>query len=474
MWNWIIPQHCNKIEPFKAVLEIVRDYNWVNIDQVAKDDILYRLEMAWLYKPLKWKFWLWTAGHKIDEPHFYWWLYVSWNKLHVSNYWMLLLENRNNDCMRRQTFCSMLFSIQYPNLSKTSVDPSIQLYPFRILLKYLLDFWNIDVVTFALFFYKLKTMKSEDEYKTLVDSIKQFQWANFQEQLRIIKLDSIDFIKNYVSATYCFNLLSNFWILEISHPARSQKIQSPNRAQPTNVTNYIFKLKNDLKWFVKNMLEKNSMYEEVKLWELKVDLARRISNYVAPTLLQEITKNKVPYVIYKWMTLPEDLIESSINSDRWKEFENNIVESFNIFSDIKAEAVWWPSEPDVVCKYTDKMDFDHIFTSDAKSTKKKLNWVPVWRITWHMKKYWWEFAIVITPKWVPSAEIDITDSSLCLLSSYAFSELVKLWISKQIKREDFSFEEIYKVIKSNLWNDITNEIYNVIDKYSWVSQKVLW
>ena len=91
-----------------------------------------------------------------------------------------------------------------------------------------------------------------------------------------------------------------------------------------------------------------------------------------------------------------------------------------------------------------------------------------------MKKYWWEFAIVITPKWVPSAEIDITDSSLCLLSSYAFSELVKLWISKQIKREDFSFEEIYKVIKSNLWNDITNEIYNVIDKYSWVSQKVLW
>ena len=474
MWNWIIPQHCIKIEPFKAVLEIVRDYNGVNINQVAKDDILSRLERAWLYKPLKWKYWLWTAGHKIDEPHFYWWLYVSWNKLHVSNYWMLLLDNRNDEYMRSQIFCSMLFSIQYPNLSKTSVDPSIQLYPFRILLKYLLDFWKIDVITFSLFFYKLKTMKSEEEYEELVYSIKEFQNANFQEQLRIIKLNNVDFIKNYVSATYCFNLLSNFWILEISHPVRTQKIQSQNRAQPTNVTNYVCKLRSELEWFVKNMLEENPVYEDVKLWELKTDLARRISNYVTPTLLQQVVSPTLPTIMSKWMTLPENLIESSIDSDRWDEFEKLISDSFNVFSDVDAEPIWWPSEPDVLCKYIDKFYKDHPFTWDGKSTKKKLSYVNVWRITGHMKKYWWEFALVITPKWVPSAEIDISWSSLCLLSSYALGELVKLWISKQMKREDFSFEDIYDIIISNLWTDITNEVYNVIDKYSWVSQKMLW
>lgn len=474
MWNWIIPQHCNKIEPFKAVLEIVRDYNWVNINQTAKDDILSRLEVAWLYKPLKWKFWQWTAGHKIDEPHFYWWLYVSWNKLHISNYWMLLLDNREDEYMRSQIFCSMLFSIQYPNLSKTSVDPTIQLYPFRILLQYLIDFWEIDLVTFSLLFYRLKTMKSRNEYEEFVTLVKSFQNTNFQEQLRIIKLNNVDFIKNYVSATYCFNLLSNFWIIKVVYPARNEKIQSQNRSQPTNVTNYVYKLNNKLEWFVKDMLEENSIYEDVKLWELKTDLARRISNYVTPTILQQVVIPTLPPIISKWIELPENLIESSIDSDRWEEFEKLIADSFNVFWDVDAETIWWPSEPDVLCKYVDNLEKDHIFTSDAKSTKKKLNLVNVWRLTWHMKKYWWEFSLVITPKWVPSAEIDISWSSICLLSSYAFSELVKLWISKQMRREDFSFEDFYKVIKNNLWTDISSEIYKIIDEYSWVSQKILW
>ena len=150
MWNWIIPQHCVDIKPFKAVLEIVKDYSWVVVDENIKNDILKKLETAWLYKPQKGKYWLWTAWHKIDEPHFYGWLYISWNELHLSNYGLLLLENRNNLNKRKEIFTSMLFSIQYPNLAKVSVDPNIKLYPFRILLKYLIDFNEIDLVSFSL------------------------------------------------------------------------------------------------------------------------------------------------------------------------------------------------------------------------------------------------------------------------------------------------------------------------------------
>lgn len=474
MWNRIIPQHCVSIEPFKAVLEIVKNYSWVVVDESVKNDILLKLENDWLYKPQKWQYWLWTAWHKIDEPHFYWGLYISWNKLHISNYWILLLDNWNDYKKRKEIFSSMLFSVQYPNLAKISVDPHIQLYPFRILFKYLIDFKEIDMISFSLFFYKLHTMKTEEDYNNLVKSIWEFNQLSEYVKEKQLNIESVNFIKNFVSCRYCFSLLNNFWIIKLIWEGWNRKIRSPKRSKPTNISNKVYQLDPTLVTFITDMLKKYSIYDDVKTSELKTDLARRISNYVAPELLywgQQVFS--YTNVVKKWMTLPEDLIQASKDSNRREEFENLITDAFNTFPDIDAEKIWWPSEPDVLCEYSENNILKHIFTADAKSTYKKLNWINVGRITGHKNKYWWEFAIIITPKRVPSAEIDISWSSVCLLSSYAFSEIIKLVINKQLKREDFSFKEIYEIIKTNLWNDISREIYQLIDEYSWINQKIL-
>ena len=481
MSSWTIPQHCLKIEPFKAVLQIVNDYSGVTITPEIKDEILQQLESNWLYKPRKdGKYWLWTAWHKIDEPHFYWWLYISSWKIHISNYWILLLDNRDNEINRAKIFCSMLFSVQFPNLAKTKMDPNIQLYPFRILFKYLIDYGQIDIVSFSTFFYELKTMKSEEEYNNLVNKIQNFLWKNIDEQKQYISYYADDFIKNYVSCKYCFTLLNNFWILKIKENQQSLrwKIKSKKRKDPTNILNISVSLNENIKWYVEVMLDKYSIYDSIKTWDLKSELSRKILNYVAPESLQLVDNSKPSYSLIKWMSLPEDLITTAVDSNRWSEFEENITKWFNIFSDVTAERIWWPSEPDVLCEYTEHWEYfwelKHIFTADAKSTNKKLISINAWRLNSHKQKYWWEFSIVITPHWVPSAEIDIHWSKICLLSSYAFSDIVKLWLIKQLKKEEFSFYPLYDVIRENLWCDISNEVYKVIDEMSWVNSKILW
>ncbi len=480
MSNWTIPQHCLQIQPFKEVLWIVNDYSGVTITEEIKNDILGKLEECWLYKPRNnWKYWTWTAWHKIDEPHFYWWLYVSSWKLHISNYWILLLDNRDNTKKRAEIFCSMLFSVQFPNLAKAKMDPNIKLYPFRILFQYLIDYKKIDIVTFSQFFYRLKTMKNESEYKKLVDEIKEFSNKNKEEKIKYIYYNIEDFIKNYVSCKYCFTLLNNFWILKIKENMNSErwKLKSPKRKSPTHIKNIYVELNSDIEEYIKIMLNKYTMYDEIKTWNLKSELSRKISNFIAPESLYNIKESSLSSSLSKRINIPEMLITTATNSERWSEFEEVITDAFNVFSDIKAERIWWPSEPDVLCEYNEYCEYywnhKHMFTADAKSTNKKLNGINSWRLISHKEKYWWEFSLVITPHWVPSAEIDIHWTPICLLSSYALSDIIKIWIMKQFKKEDFSFNEIYDVIINNLWCDISDEIYKLIDKLSWVNQSIL-
>lgn len=464
---WIVPQHCLDPQPFKATLEIIRDYSWVTLSKDVKNDILDKMIEKWLYKQKKeWQHGLGTSWHKIDEPHFYWWLFISKEKLHISNYGKLLLDNWDDEDKKTKVFSSMLFSVQYPNMAKARMPADIKLFPFRILFQYLIDYGSISLLSFTVFFYKLKEMKTEGQYENLVNDIQIFEKMTDEQKLEYIKYDKDTFVKNQISAKYCMWLLNWFWIIKKWENISAWKVQSSKRKDPTPISTFQIELNSNLVGFIQTMLSNYSIFNDVKEWMLPSELAREIYNFVAPELLEEL--NVDSDVNIELMTLPDRIIETSINSELCYKFEDELANAFNIFVDVDAEKIWGASQPDIVCNYVESNN--HVFTADAKSTKKKLSGINRWRITWHKEKHGWEFSIIITPKRVPAAEWDIIDSDICLLSSYAFSDLIKIWVDKYNRREEFSFADVYSIIKSNLWEDITPKLYEYIDDMSGIAK----
>lgn len=461
---WLFPQNSCNINQFFITLNWFGNLNGISRKENVQQLLMEQHSKKGTYNPYikKNRYDCSSANHKIDEPRFYGAIYETPNrKIHVSSYGELLIKYENEIEKRNKVFVGMLFSIQFDNPYKKMKDFNI--YPLRLVFKLLTEpklEYQLSNLEVALILYSIKHITNDQEYNEVVDKILKFRKLKREEKKEILKHDSNQFVKNYVSCNYLFNMLSELEITTQFKSDEKYKIKSPVRKKPTPITLRTLRIKYEYFDFVQRYLLKVSLYEEIKKPAgLRSDWIRSIYNTVPSILLEEIGENGDIYTEY--LQIPKLLIETSIDPNKWSLFEEYITKSFNLFSDVQAEKIGGPGQPDSLCHY---INDDILFCADGKSTHKKLLEINDGRLSQHRRLYNAQYTIVVTPGYVPSAVEDIKGKRTCIITSYCFADLITKYIFKLYKnREECSYEIFNKLVLENLGTDLSEKIYKIID-----------
>lgn len=461
---WLFPQNSCNIKQFFITLNVFGKLNGISRKENVQQLLMEQHSKMGTYNPyVKKNFYDFSsANHKIDEPRFYGAIYETANrKIHVSSYGELLLKYEQDEIKRNKVFIGMLFNIQFDNPYKKMKE--FDIYPLRLIFKLLTDnrlnyeLTNIEV---SKILYYIKTVKNKSDYDKIVDTIIEFRNNNTEEIIKTLTVDATQFIKNYVSCNYLFNILSEMNITIQEKKSERFTIHSKVRKNPTVVTPRTLKINTSLLDFVNKYLFEVSLYEEIKKPHgLRSDWIREIYNSVPEFLLQEIEEKEDIYTEY--LQIPKLLVETSTNPDKWSKFEEYITKSFNLFEDVNAETIGGPGQPDSLCHY---LKNNTIFCADGKSTHKKLSSINDGRLKQHRILYNAEYTIIVTPGYVPSAVEDIKGTKTCIITSYCFADLITKYIFKLYKNhEECSYEIFNNLIINNLGTDLSEKIYSIID-----------
>lgn len=461
---WLFPQNSCSMDQFFITLNVFGKLNGISRKDNIQHLLMEQQSKKGFYNPYieKDHYDLSSANHKIDEPRFYGAIYETPNrKIHVSTYGELLLKYENDKCKRNKVFIGMLFNLQFDNPYKKMKN--LNIYPLRLIFKLLtekrLNYYITNVET-SYILYFVKKMKSQQDYDNLVNEIILFRNLNNEEKNKRLEENALQFIKNYVSCNYLFNMLSDMEITKQQKEKYNIKVKSPVRKNPTPVTRRKLVLNSMFIHFVEKYLEEVSLFDDIKFpTGLRSDWIRDIYNSVPEILLNEINEKDDMYTEY--LQIPALLVESSINPEKWSLFEEYITKSFNLFVDVKAETIGGPGQPDSLCHY---LKDDLLFCADGKSTHKKLSGINDGRLKQHRNLYNAQYTIVVTPGYVPSAVEDIKNTKTCIITSYCFADLITKYIFKLYKnKEECSYSIFNDLIMSNLGTDLSEKIYKIID-----------
>ena len=461
---WLFPQNSCNMKQFFITLNVFGKLNGISRKENVQQLLLDQHSKMGAYKPyIKKDYYDFSsANHKIDEPRFYGAIYETSNKkIHVSSYGELLLKYEQDEVKRNKVFIGMIFSIQFDNPYKKMQN--FDIYPLRLIFKLLTDnrlslkLTNIEV---SQILYYVKSVKTKEDYENIVSNILKFRNTELEKNKEILNFNSTQFIKNYVSCNYLFNILSDLNITIQEKTDVQFKLHSKARKNPTVITERTIQIVNGLLEFVKDYLLELPVYEDTKKPNgLRSDWIRDIYNSVPEILLREIEEKEDVYTQY--LQIPKILVETSINPDKWSKFEEYITKSFNLFEDVEAETIGGPGQPDSLCHY---LKGDIMFCADGKSTHKKLSSINDGRLRQHRWLYNAKYTIVVTPGYVPSAVEDIKGTHTCIITSYCFADLITKYIFKLYKnKEECSYEVFNNLILNNLGTDLSEKIYSIID-----------
>ena len=425
---WLFPQNSCNVDQFFITLGVFAKLNGISRKENIHQLLMEQHSKHGVYNPyVKKDFYdLSSANHKIDEPRFYGAIYETANrKIHVSSYGELLLKYENNEIKRNKVFIGMLFNIQFDNPYKKMKD--FDIYPLRLIFKLLTDKrlnYSLTNIEVSEILYYIKSIKNKKEYDNIVNLILKFRENIEVKNKKSSISDATQFIKNYVSCNYLFNILSSMNITTQTKSKECFELHSKLREKPTTIRERVLKLTSDLLDFVNKYLSEISLFDEIKKpTGLRSDWIRDIYNSVPEILLQEIEEKDDMYTEY--LQIPKLLIDTSVNPDKWSIFEEYITKSFNLFEDVKAETIGGPGQPDSLCHYTKD---DIIFCADGKSTHKKLSSINDGRLKQHRVLYNAKYTIIVTPGYVPSAVEDIKGTDTCIITSYCFADLITKYI----------------------------------------------
>ena len=460
---WLLPQNSCSMEQFLTTLSTFQKLNGVSRDKNVQQILMEQHSKKGLYNPYikKDHYDLSSANHKIDEPRFYGAIYETANKkIHVSTYGELLMKYQDDQVKRNKVFIGMLYSIQFDNPYKKMQDFNI--YPMRLIFQLLrekkLNYYITNLEVSEIVYY-VKCIPNQSEYESLVKKILDFR----KNDIEIIshKKDCSQFVKNYVSCNYLFNMLSE---MEVTYQQKDKmnrfSIHSKLRSRPTPITPRCLYLKEEYVQFVDKYSLEVSLFEDIKKPQgLRSDWIREIYNSVPSLLLCEIDEDDGMYT--KYLQIPKLLVESSTNPLKWSEFEEYITKAFNLFVDVEAEKIGGKGQPDSLCHF---LGDGTLFCADGKSTHKKLSSINDGRLKQHRLLYHAKYTIVVTPGFVPSAVEDIKDTNTCIITSYCFADLITKYIFKHYKEhKDCSYEIFHELILNNLGTDLSEKIYSIID-----------
>ncbi|EKD25008.1 MAG: hypothetical protein ACD_80C00131G0011 [uncultured bacterium (gcode 4)] len=470
--KWILYRHTSDFWLICKVAGFLKYECKSSISIEEKMNLLHKLQEAGLYNERNPELPLDSINHRINTLANYMFWYkdvLFWeNKFLFSPLWNLFLKHINDFWKLSKIFLTMLRWMQYEHPHWGS-DPIFQLYPFRLIFKLLTDA-RIDSKLFVSeVAYLIVFMQSIDNasYEKLVTEIIKFRKKSNEEIAHLFRENE----HVYVNAVYEWDyytskvlksagiVIKNEWetICKLKHGKSTYRTLKNNSVElNSNVRDYCFKL----------LEESPYTAEPLKLNDpqrLKIDVIKEIYSYYPTALLREIKEENLE--VENILQLPK-LIEQYSNNNEWEEaylFEKVLTEWFNMFYNVEAKLIWWAGKTDIECLYLTK---NKKFAVDAKSTQNKLSWINAWRLNRHRQLIWWEYTIVITPRYVPSVKYDIIWTQIVLVLASTFAEYLYNHINQENHKIDY--EDFDSIITWNLWTDISSYISNLTLSKFWV------
>ncbi|WP_315072495.1 hypothetical protein [uncultured Clostridium sp.] len=478
--KWILYKHTCNFELVKAVALDVKNSCKTDISDKERRHMQERLAILNLYKarnpmekPLD------AINHRINTLEY--WMFGYEQKIEGQKRFMfsplgnLFLKYINDNEKIKKIFLTMLFAMQFQHPG-SGTDKSFQLYPFRLILKLLMDsrldykLYNFEVEYITVF---LKTI-DKVSYESLVKDMLSMRSMSSEEIALLFKEDEHTYVNTvYEWEYYTQKLLSmaQVWdytkgelICKLSHPSKTNSKSKPTSRSATR--GYV-SLNKDLVDFAEKLLNKYS-YEQVPLSladseRLTIDIIKEIYSFYPKILLDEIGETKDLFNS-EILELPKLIEEYSNNNDNKQAylFEDVLVKGFNMFYNVEAEKIGGAGHTDIECLYISKKKK---FAVESKSTANKLPGINAGRLRSHREEIAADYTIVVTPRYVPAVLHDIYETPIVIIRASTLSEYLYNHIFNDVREIDY--EDFDSIIVDNLGKDISKVISDkTIEKFA--------
>lgn len=468
--KWILYKHTCNYELIKAVALDVKNSCASNVSAIERYRMQERLAALDLYKsrnpkerPLD------SINHRINTLEFYMFGYEDDSKRFIfSPLGNLFLNNINDEEKLKKIFTAMLFSIQFQHPAN-GTPASFQLYPFRLILKLMLEPRLEGKLYSTEYAYLISFIKriNQAQYDKLIDDILSFRKLSDEDKMLCLKKDEHTFVNCiYEWQYYTQKLLSSIGIIKVHEGESIGKLYHPGKANskslPTGrtVKNGYSSISPDLIPFIEKMLSLYSAFDSpLQLddpYRMQLDVVKEIYSFYPQLLLNEIGEEDELQA--KLLELPK-LIEQYSNNpenDTAYLFEDVLTEGMNMFVNVEARKIGGAGHTDIECFYITRKKK---FAVEAKSTANKLSGINSGRLREHRNQIGGEYTIVITSRYVPAAKRDILGNPIVIILANTFSEYLYNHIYHDLREIDY--EDFDNIIVNNLGKDISGLISNM-------------
>lgn len=476
--KWILYKHTSDYELIKAVALDVKNNCATNINDKQRYKMQERLKQLELYHKRNPKAKSLDAiNHRINTLEFYMFGYedIGKKKFIFSPLGNLFLKYIDDDEKLTKIFLTMLFAIQFEHYAN-STPKCFQLYPFRLLIKLMMDerlqyrLYSTEYA-YIVAFTKNVTLIS---YEELVDQILKFREYDDTKVSNLLKQDEHTYVNCiYEWQYYTQKLLKKAGILSVFEGTKICKLFHPqkknSKSSPTGrfVKNGYAKLRPEVRNFAQRLLEKypaeQKPFSLENEHEMQIDIVKKIYSFYPEILLDEIGED-IDDIQAKLLELPS-LIEKysrNPNNETAYMFEDVLAEGFNMFINLEVQKRGGPGHTDIECLYYTKLKK---FAVEAKSTMNKLTGINSGRLRQHREDIGAVYTIVIMPQYVPAAKRDIKGEPVVFILASTFGEYLYNHLYHDIREIDY--KDFDDIISNNLGTDVSKLISDMtINKFA--------
>lgn len=425
-----------------------------------------------------------SQHHKIRTLEYYMFGYDSGSygsrKFLFSPLGNLFIHHINDEEKLSKIFATMLFGLQFHHPCN-KIDPSIQLYPMRLLFQLMSDSRlgnRLYYAEYAQYIACLKTVTKEI-YENLVHDILQFRALSYEEQLSLLKEDehySVNCI--YELQTYTSRLLQEAGVVSLVKGKTFGKLSHPRQpwakpgtpATTRGVTDGYITIAPNMVEFINKLLAVYTCFDKPIRFDnpemLTIELVKQVYSFYPDILSKELQEDdemerqllELPSLIDKYASNPD-------NQTAYL-FEEVLEQGFNMFFDVEAHRIGGSGHTDVECKY---IKLRKKFVVEAKSTANKLTLVNTQRLQEHREEVGGEYTILITPRYVPAAKRDIRNTPVVIVTAHTFSEYLYNHIYHDVR--EMKYADFDNIIINHLGEDVSQLISDMtIEKFAANSQ----
>ena len=476
--KWTIMMYMRDFDLMLTYAYALRASNRLTNDNI--DDILYKMEDDGIYRP---RYGGSTFTGTFKSIQIAWYMFGYYNKsrrrdeekkMVFSPLGNLLLDNLKDREKVTKIFLTMLYGNGFRQ-PFSQMNEQFNLFPFRLVFKLLRDprlqgrLYN-DEVFYLVMFMKTITPSS---YEALVSDILTFRRRNSYDKFREFKSNERVIGLALHEWRYATGMFESAGIVRICNDNDDRTIGqltygnvSQTTGRPNAVRNYkedYIVLRPDLEAYVDTLLASYPYYakpypEDELSRSFNSDIVVEMYSFYPPELLKEIgmdteedkaiaTMLNVANNVYYYS---HEETETGVN------FEDALVEAFNMFFDVEARRIGGAGNADVECLYHMENDAVKKFDLEAKSTRTKLLQINSRRLRTHRSLINSKYTMIVTPNYAIGVLRDISGEQSVIIKAATLANYLYQYILKNGR--EISYSVLDDVVENGMGGDITDDV----------------